>query len=632
MAGLGRGRSPRERALATFCVVLALLCVGELTVSVEPGVAAPEGLWVTLPGAWVRSAVALGDLNGDEVDDVVVGGSDGRIYAYGGGGAGLLWAYDTYTDTHARASIEGKAAIGDIDRDGHNEVVIGVGSTFTPQAPGGIWAIHHDGTRMWYRLSGDFNGDNIPDGVHSTPALADVDLNDGGQLEIVYGGFDAHVRVLNHDGSTVWDLFTRDTIWSSPAVGDLDRDGKPEIVIGSDAHWEPAFGTVDGGKLYAFNGEDGSLVPGFFIQVDEVVWSAPALGDLNGDGWLDIVVGTGDCYEHVECASGGRTHPVTDAIYAWDRNGNPLPGWPVHLPQFTLASPALGDLDGDGDLEVVFNTGDAYVHVLHGNGQEMAGWPRLVTTPAGPGQVVHFPTRASPVLADLTGDGRLEVILPSNWEIVVWDWTGLQLTRDRWPPLAWQWNLDTAYTVYGTPAVGDVDGDGQVELVAAGATQNGTNGALYRWDRPGQSEELETAWAQFRYCHGNIGRYPVPARVTGLPAQLLVLHEYGDPGPGYTRWSMVNRGDELVNWTITSQPPEVTADPSSGQLGWAGQVVDVSVLTTGYLTGTYDLGPIVLAGEAGGRPVEGLPASIPVRLCVGNVRRMYVPLALRASP
>ena len=630
--GFGRGRRPSGGALVAFCVALLTLSLGEFGGSAAPGQAAPEGLWVTLSGAWVRSSVALGDLTGDGVDDVVVGGSDGRIYAYSGTGAGLLWMYDTCADTGICASIESKPAIGDLDRDGHNEVVVGVGSTFTPQAPGGIWALRCNGSRMWYRLSGDFNGDSIPDGVHSSPALADVDLNDGGKLEVIYGGFDAHVRVLNHDGTVVWDLFTRDTIWSSPAIGDLDRDGKPEIVIGSDAHWEPAFGTVDGGKLYAFNGEDGTLVPGFFIQVDEVVWSAPALGDLNGDGWLEIVVGTGDCYEHVACASGGRTHPVTDAIYAYDRNGNPLPGWPVHLPEFTLASPALGDMDGDGDLEIVFNTGDGYVHVLHSDGREMAGWPRLVTTPAGPGQVVHFPTTASPVLADLTGDGRPEVILPSNWEIVVWDWTGLQLTRDRWPPLAWQWNLDTLYTVYGTPAVGDVDGDGYVELVAAGATQNGANGALYKWDRPGLREHLATAWAQFRFTYGNIGRYPVPPRVMGLPGLLLALHEYGDGNAEHATWYMVNRGDELVDWTVTDKPAGVTVTPSSGQLGWAGQVVDVAVSAAGFLTGTYDLGAIELSGAAGGQPVAGLPASIPVRLVVGDVRCTFLPLALRAAP
>jgi len=68
---------------------------------------------------------------------------------------------------------------------------------------------------------------------------------------------------------------------SSPALGDIDGDGKLEIVVGSNDD-----------KLYALNGEDGSVLWSYTTGGDIV--SSPALGDIDGDGKLEIVVGSND--------------------------------------------------------------------------------------------------------------------------------------------------------------------------------------------------------------------------------------------------------------------------------------------------------------------------------------------------
>ena len=127
------------------------------------------------------------------------------------------------------------------------------------------------------------------------------------------------IYAWHHDGTWVdgWPRFVYDTVWTSPVVGDLDNDGLPEVIVGVDSHLDPYQGSVDGGALYVFN-HDGTLFGNFPKYFNEIFQSSPALVDLNGDGYLDIVIG------------GGRYYDGSDGykVHALDRFGNYLPGWP----------------------------------------------------------------------------------------------------------------------------------------------------------------------------------------------------------------------------------------------------------------------------------------------------------------
>jgi hypothetical protein len=320
---------------------------------------------------------------------------------------------------------------------------------------------------------------------------------------------------------TVPDYFF-DSIWSSPSIGDVNGDGQLDVVIGCDSPDASPNVVPVGGALHVLDGGTGMPIAGFPRPIDEVVWSSPALADLTGNGQLDIVVGTGNCWEVPACSvPPAGVQEVDEALFAWDRNGDPLPGWPWDLRTsgnlmqgtYAFASPALADLDGDTFLEVIINTiepGDqngGEVYALNVDGSTVPGWPTRPVLPASQTETVSFATTLSPVVADVTGDGNLEVILPSNWDLVIFDKNGNQLSRNSSPTVPGDFELVTAGPVGGAAAVGDVDGDGDLEVVGVGFfSLSPPTGGIYVWDFPGPASP-PAPWPVFRGSADNNGRF-----------------------------------------------------------------------------------------------------------------------------
>lgn len=449
-------------------------------------------------GANYLGPPVFADLDGDNVNEVIFGGNDGKVYAYKGNGT-LFWQYDT-GDT----GIGGKPAVGDIDNDGLLEVVVGAGSTLQMGSTPGVTVLSNTGLfQCKFTTSA---------GVFSSPAIAELDFDDAGTKEFVFGSWDFKVRVVNHDCSLKYQVTLLDTPWSSPAIADLDRDGFPEIIIGAPDN--PPGTAGDGGLIHVFRNNLASELPGFPYFIDEAVDSSPAVGDLDGDGWLDIVIGAGWCWDRPICAPAGVTHPVTEAVYALNRFGVPLAGWPKVLPadRYVFGSPALADFDGDFDLEVVFATlqkvepptnPEGWVYAVDGNGATLPGWPKQPVTPATCSTSSLFATSASPVIADLDGVAGLEIALPSVWEIVAWSTAGVQLTRnDACPDPPSQWAMTTGGPIQSV-GIGDIDGDGAAELVATGINASPLNGLLSAWSFGAAAIGAPQPWPQFRRSADN---------------------------------------------------------------------------------------------------------------------------------
>jgi hypothetical protein len=262
-----------------------------------------------------------------------------------------------------------------------------------------------------------------------------------------------------------------------------------------------------------------------------------------------------------------------------DATITPLPGWPILAAQLPMAGPpAIGDLDGDGSLEIAIASGRRTLHAYNYNATEMAGWP--VSVP-----LVDYPTPTHhpgpPVIADADGDGRQDVILGLT------DFTIHAVTPDG--KEADGFPLSAGAAVLTAPVVLDANGDGRLDLFVqagdgkvAGHILAGTASASNpQWPMYGGGPKLHGAFdarrtptaglATGRVLDGPAVVYPNPARAR--QEEVRVRYKLGPRLAAATQVSVsvYNTAGEKVLWragsTFENTENEVvirTADLSSG--------------------------------------------------------------------
>ena len=366
------------------------------------------------------STPAIADVNGDGRADLIAAGMDGVVEAYSLPGRARIWSVNL-----GQVSIQSSPAIAELTGDGRNDVVVGTMDGRVVILDGGNGQV----VRTFVQgapLHCAAGVDCRPDGFFATPAIADI--NSDGILDIVAASWDHTVYAWSSNGHLLWRRFLEDTIWSSPAVADIDRNGTLEIVVGADIYGGNNLGQPAGGLVWILN-RDGSTFGGYPKPIPgQTVWSTPALGDVNGDGWIDVVVGTGTNFAD---PAGHNIHAFTAV------NGQSLAGWPVAVDGRAMGSPSLGNLDGDGQLEVVGTSEPGYVYAFDTNGNRM--W-------RGPSSA-----HGSATIADVDGDGQQEVLAASDHSLRVFTGSSgvieseMKLTSGGWAPAS-------------APAVAEVDG------------------------------------------------------------------------------------------------------------------------------------------------------------------------------
>ena len=174
-----------------------------------------------------------------------------------------------------------------------------------------------------------------------------------------------------------WIYDTKAPILSSLKSADVDGDGIKEIIIST-------YDTTDGnsygaGLIYILN-IDGTDLDGWPLRmVGAPIPATVSIGDINNDDSLELVVGS------------------WNKLYVYDSQGNNVPGFPKNYG--TSQTSTLFDLDKDGTLEIIYPSDDKNLYIFKYDGTLLTGWPQSLTELPG-----------SPAVADIDNDGDLELI------------------------------------------------------------------------------------------------------------------------------------------------------------------------------------------------------------------------------
>jgi MYXO-CTERM domain-containing protein len=272
--------------------------------------------------------------------------------------------------------------------------------------------------------------------------------------------------------------------------------------------------------------EDPDLAKGFPIFVGDSGEASPKMADLDGDGVRDLIYPTGGGVLHALKLGPEGPQPLPGFPFRANRldplNAEPPPGHPSYLaapaydsgevdPELGLeamtTAPAIDDIDGNGSPDIVFATWTGTIYAIDNTGQLLDGWPvRLPEVPScpldpaveRPLQCMDQKTRiargafSAPVLADMNGDGQLDIVQAAfDGNVYVLDATGQLL--DGWPV---EVHFDgkkfppepDRNRILTTPAVADFDGDGLPDLLVGSNERlggGGQAGGIYLLDGRG---------------------------------------------------------------------------------------------------------------------------------------------------
>jgi len=387
------------------------------------------GFPISLPIKKPIHSLNYGDLDGDGDIEIIATTKYGNIYVFNHDGTSYGSAVvDTITTF---------TAIGDVSVDGADDIVFGSGFNLRVL----------DGKTLTPLLNFPFRAEGI---IIGAPLL--FDINSDGRLEIIFGSEDRRLYALNSEGTNIsnfpiylnswiystpcvfdeacktigvlgadgrfW-LVNKDGIikeftdsqhnmltYSSPVVGDIDRDGKPEAAI------------VNGYGTFYIYGAD-SLEQKFETWIDTVFYYTPGLADIDNDGYLEII-----------------SPNSSKTLYVFNRNGTIENNFPLITDEYILYPLLIANLDTISGEEIVFGLGakdslsSGRLKLVYNRNKEFVFSPLF-----GEGGF------SSPgFVFDIDRDGDLELACGSDsGRIYIWDfpgktvsWAGYMNSNKNW--------------------------------------------------------------------------------------------------------------------------------------------------------------------------------------------------------
>ncbi|HEX7401691.1 MAG TPA: T9SS type A sorting domain-containing protein, partial [candidate division Zixibacteria bacterium] len=395
--------------------------------------------------------------------------SSDSIHAWGPGGAGLLPYPDSVVITRFDNSqttlplaifteddsaFFGPPSLGDLDGDDTLEIVAAT-------VDGRVFAWHpYD--RDFDRRADVLNGFPVQMGerISMLPVVADFDGNRS-DLEILTGGENGSVKVYDKHGAVKFEKTYSGAI-KGLAMGDslgafyLMREYQNKGYVSRESFTNPP------------------MPPFSSAEISSVDNSSPITGDINRDGYLEVIVVGGD----------GR-------IYAWDNSLNTLSGFPVETSvNMYKVNPVLGDLNNDVYLEIIVANQDK-IFTYNFNGTLLNNFPITVSLPDGPTDLIE----SSPILGDVDGDGYPDIIVgTTDNRVLAYNKDGKMV--DGFP-------LTVNGAIKSSPILLNLDKDINAELLVAS-----DDGFINGWDLPSEYKEESFPWVMYGHDAGHANYFP----------------------------------------------------------------------------------------------------------------------------
>lgn len=259
-------------------------------------------------GDGFAGVASAGDVNKDGRADLAIGaaGADpfglndaGKIYVFSGATAELLWVFNGKAPNDWTGAM---SCAGDVNDDGHDDIIVGVcladidgmtnaGKVYILSGANGdtikTFSGEAAGDYFGFQVCGNVNvdGDGYLDFIIGTPLADPGGMHDAGRV-YVFSGKDWDT-IYTFAGEAAEDYF------GGPiSSGDVNDDGYSDIIVG--ANRADSGSLTECGKVYVFSGKDGDTICTWYgEETDEAFGSqVSATGDVNGDGYADIVVGS----------------------------------------------------------------------------------------------------------------------------------------------------------------------------------------------------------------------------------------------------------------------------------------------------------------------------------------------------
>ncbi|MEW5717718.1 MAG: FG-GAP-like repeat-containing protein [Chloroflexota bacterium] len=494
--------------------------------------------------------------------------------------------------------------VADIDGNGDLEIVTAHGSGY-------LRVLDHSGNVVWTRQ---------PIG-NELRSLAAYDLDGDGKLEILVAAA-ASINynqwyVYQFDGTlrSGWPQlgsgqpgYAAGAYNENIGVADLDGDGRGEIIGPSDVHYITAY--EDNGAQIRAHTRYGSnkFWSQVGVHVDDAVDlrgyaycgtehrpnfadTAPTLVDVNRDGVIEVIV-VGNVYN---CG----TNPYTDLYHMpfifkadrsrWSGSGFDWTTIPVpdgqaaplsenyNLIETALPNPVAADLDGDGNLEILYASYDGRIHAYWLDKTEHGNFPYSVYN-SGEG---FYRFASEPVVADLDNDGYAEVIFASwvqkgtlqTGKLHILDYQGNALQTVNLPAAfgSPNWN-----GVLAAPTLADIDNDGELEVVL-----NSAHSGVVAYDLPGTSN-ARILWGTGRGNYQRTGSFlsgslqssskSVAANLPRANSALTYTITLQNPGPALTGVRVTDTLPAEVNYLGNLNGTTGTWGYASGVITWTGSV------------------------------------------------------------